>query len=126
MILCDTNILVEFYKNNLQIVTKLRRIGQEEIAVSSVTQAELCSGARSKAELRQIRQHLALLHHIPLDAHITATFLQLMESYALSHKLSIPDALIAATALTHDLALYTKNINEFRFISGLKLHCQAE
>ena len=126
MILCDTNILREFYKNNLQVVTKLRRIGQEELAVSAVTQAELYFGARSKSELRQIKQHLALLHHVPLDASISTTFLQLLETYSLSHKLSLTDALIAATALSHDIELYTRNINDFRFISGLKLHCQAE
>ena len=126
MILCDTNILREFYKNNLQVVTKLRRIGQEELAVSAVTQAELYFGARSKSELRQIKQHLALLHHVPLDASISTTFLQLLETYSLSHKLSLTDAVIAATALSHDIELYTRNINDFRFISGLKLHCQAE
>lgn len=47
-------------------------------------------------------------------------FLQLMEGYSLSHKLSLPDALIAATALVHDLELYTLNSKDFRFISTLK------
>jgi tRNA(fMet)-specific endonuclease VapC len=41
MILCDTNILIEFYKNNPQIVQELRQIGQEHLAISAVTQAEL-------------------------------------------------------------------------------------
>jgi predicted nucleic acid-binding protein len=45
----------------------------------------------------------------------------LMESYALSHSLTIPDALIAATALDHDLSPYTLNIRDFRFIPELKL-----
>lgn len=48
-----------------------------------------------------------------------------METYSLSHKLSLPDALIAATALSHDVKLYTLNIKDFRFISGLQLHCPA-
>ncbi|MEZ4593950.1 MAG: PIN domain-containing protein [Chloroflexota bacterium] len=48
-------------------------------------------------------------------------FLQLMETYSLSHKLSIPDALIAATALVHNLELFTLNIKDFRFIPGLTL-----
>jgi predicted nucleic acid-binding protein len=46
----------------------------------------------------------------------------LLEEYALSHKLSVPDALIAATALQHNLHLYTLNIKDFRFIAGLNLH----
>jgi hypothetical protein len=45
-----------------------------------------------------------------------------MESYSLSHKVSIPDALIAATALVHDLELYTMNTKDFRFIAKLKLY----
>ena len=45
-----------------------------------------------------------------------------MVSFSLNHSLAIPDALIAATALHHDVALYTFNIKDFRFIPGLKLH----
>jgi tRNA(fMet)-specific endonuclease VapC len=44
-----------------------------------------------------------------------------MEEYSLSHKLSLPDALIAATVLEHDLELYTLNVRDFGFISGLAL-----
>lgn len=32
MILCDTNIFIEFYKNNSQIIQELRQIGQNELA----------------------------------------------------------------------------------------------
>lgn len=45
-----------------------------------------------------------------------------METYSLSHKLSIPDAIIAATALVYDLELYTLNLKDFRFIPGLTLY----
>jgi len=37
MILCDTNILIEFYKNNPSIVQELRKIGQNLIAISAIT-----------------------------------------------------------------------------------------
>lgn len=126
MILCDTNILIEFFKNNPQVVDELRKIGPGQLAVSAVTQAELYFGALNKAELRKIKQHLSALTQIPLDASISAVFLQLMESYSLSHKLSIPDALIAATALVHNLELYTLNIRDFQFIPGLKLYQPQE
>lgn len=45
-----------------------------------------------------------------------------MACYSLSHKLTIPDALIASTALVKNLALYTLNIKDFRFIEGLSLY----
>ncbi|MBV8390419.1 MAG: type II toxin-antitoxin system VapC family toxin [Mucilaginibacter sp.] len=37
------------------------------------------------------------------------------------HKLKLPDALIAATALVNDLVLLTRNISDFRNIENLKL-----
>lgn len=122
MILCDTNILIEFYKNNPQIVQELRQIGPNQLAISPITQAELYFGALNKAELKKIRQHLSLLSQFPLDVSISAVFLQLMETYSPSHKLSLPDALIAATALVHNLELYTLNGKDFRFIPNLQLY----
>jgi len=45
-----------------------------------------------------------------------------MESYSQSHKLGIPDALIAATAMVHKVELYSLNAKDFQFISDLKLY----
>lgn len=125
MILCDTNILIEFYKNNPQIVGELRRIGVNRLAVSQISQAELYFGAFNKAELTQLKRHLALLTSLPIDVAISTVFLQLMEDYSLSHKLSIPDALIAATALVYQVELYTLNTKDFQFISSLKFYQPA-
>jgi predicted nucleic acid-binding protein len=41
MVLCDTNILIEFYKGTPTILQVLRRIEQQNIAVSAITKAEL-------------------------------------------------------------------------------------
>jgi hypothetical protein len=122
MILCDINILIEFYKGNSDIVQKLRRVGLSNLAVSVITVGELYFGAKDKRELGQIKKNLSLLNQIPLDADISARFLSLLEGYALSHKLSVPDALIAATALSQNISLYTLNLKDFQFIPDLKLH----
>jgi len=122
MILCDTNILIEFYKNTQRVVQELRHIGQNRLAVSAVTLAELYFGALNKSELQRMKQHLSLLHQLHIDVRISEQFLQLMETYSLSHKLSIPDAMIAATAIVHRLELYTLNRKDFQFISDLRLY----
>ncbi|MCB2264088.1 MAG: type II toxin-antitoxin system VapC family toxin [Candidatus Thiosymbion ectosymbiont of Robbea hypermnestra] len=122
MILCDTNILIEFYKNTPEIIGELCEIGQHQLAVSAITQAELYFGALDKSELQKIKRHLSLVFVIPVDNHISKQFISLMEKYSLSHKLSIPDALIASTALVHQQELYTLNDKDFRFISGLRLY----
>lgn len=121
MILCDTNILIEFYKNNPQINQIFRTVGKNNLAISVVTEAELYFGALNKAELQMIKQHLSSLHRFALDTAVSNQFLQLMETYSLSHKLSIPDALIAATALVHKVELFTFNVKDFHFIPGLAL-----
>ena len=122
MILCDTNILIEFYKNNSTIVNELRLIGVDPLAISVITQAELYYGAINKNELLKIQNHLNLLPNFPIDNQVSTQFIQLMERYSLSHKITIPDALIAATALVNNVSLYTLNLKDFRFIEGINLH----
>ena len=122
MILCDTNVMVELWKNNPQIAAELRQIGYAEIAISVVTQAELYFGALNKKELDEIRRHLSLISQLPFSEQISRQFILLMETYSLSHKLSIPDALIAATAIEYGLPLYTLNVRDFRFIQNLQLY----
>ena len=114
--------LIELYKGNASIVEKLRKIGSKQMAISSITQAELYYGALNKQELQRIKKHLNQLKIIGVNLEISDLLIQLMENYALSHKLAIPDALIAATALANNLRLYTLNQKDFYFISNLKLY----
>ena len=47
--------------------------------------------------------------------------MQLIDTYALSHSLQLGDALIAATALEHGLAVFTANTKHFDPIGGLHI-----
>lgn len=122
MILCDTNILIEFYKKNALIMAELQRIGVHRLAISVITEAELYYGALNRAELARIQKHLSGIVVLPLNRQISANFIDLLARYCLSHHLAIPDALIAATAITHDIQLYTINLRDFRFIEELRLY----
>jgi predicted nucleic acid-binding protein len=124
MVLCDTNILIEVYRSNSDIATKLKSIGRENIAISDITYAELLYGALNKRELREIQEDLNSLFVYPVLPNISAMAVNLVGKYCLSHKLHILDALIAATAICHNLELYTLNIKDFIFIPGLKLYHQ--
>lgn len=122
MILCDTNILIEFYRDNPDVVSAMRGIGLSNLAVSVVTVGELYYGARDHRELTKLKKHLASLNQIAVDEETSETALSLLETYALSHRLSLPDAIIAATALRHSIELYTLNLKDFRYIDGLSIY----
>ncbi len=121
MILCDTNILIEIYRDNAKIIETVKQIGQENIAVSDVACAELLYGARNKKELQTIRKDLNKLTVLPIQSSISSLAVELVEKYALSHKLSLPDALIVSTAIIHNIELYTLNVKDFRFLEDVKL-----
>lgn len=121
MILCDTNIFIEIYRANYKVIEIVKKIEQHNIAVSDVTCAELLYGARNKKELQTIRNDLNKLIVLPIDENISNMSVQLVEKYSLSHNLSLPDALIAATAICYNLKLYTLNIKDFRFLDTIIL-----
>ena len=86
-----------------------------------VSEMELYYGARDKLELKKLERFCALFHCVPVTENISITAKRLVLSYAKSHSLMIPDALIAATALEMKAPLMTLNIKDFRYITGLKL-----
>lgn len=122
MILCDTDIFIEALKNNSRAIGSLRGIGFENIALSAITLMELYFGAISKQELTKIKNRLQQLRIIHVDHEISDAATRLIEKYAKSHSLHIPDALIAATAICHRMELLTYNVKDFRFIENIRLY----
>ena len=71
MIVCDTNILIEFYKGNQKILKILSKIRPSNLAISVVTRGELYFGAKDLRELRKIQKHLSLMKQFELDEEIS-------------------------------------------------------
>ena len=124
MILCDTDIFIEAFKNNISATDLLRRIGFQNIALSAITLMELYFGALNKRELVRIKSRLQKLEIINLDEKITETAINMIERYAKSHGLHIPDALIAATAICKGMQLLTYNVKDFKFVEGIRLYSE--
>ncbi|MDQ3131040.1 MAG: PIN domain-containing protein [Acidobacteriota bacterium] len=57
---------------------------------------------------------------MPITPKISELAIELIDRYSNSHGLLFADALIAATALENDLRVVTYNIDDFKFIGGLK------
>ena len=122
MILLDTNVVIEFFKGREPVRSALDSLPAADLAISHATHAEMVFGAFDKRELQRILAGLHTLVSLPITSSISHAALQLMEAYCLSNRLSLPDALIAATALHHSLPLYTLNRKDFRYIPNLNLY----
>lgn len=121
MILLDSNILIDYFREKSGAKAFIDRHGKSNLAINTVVTMELYQGALNKSEFGKIKTELYDFLMIDINEPIAQTALRLHERYALSHKISIPDYLIAATALVYDLELRTHNLKDFRFIPGLKV-----
>ena len=120
MILLDTNIFIEIYRNNADIAVIVDNI--QEISTCDVVRAELFYGARNKRELQEIGADIEELTVLPMLPQISEMAVDFVKTYCLSHKLEFADALIAAAAIYYNAELYTLNIKDFAFIPNLKLY----
>lgn len=118
----DTDILIDAGRQVYEAIACLDKMEQEAtLAISVVTLMELFVGCRNKTELRSTERFLQRFQILNLNEQACETAVNLLRQYRLSHGLAIPDALIVATALTVDCLFITKNQQDYRFISGLRL-----
>jgi len=118
----DTDILIDAGLQVNEAVDCLAEIErQSALAVSVITQMELLMGCRNKVELRNAERFMQRFQVLKLNEPVCDVALELLRQYRLSHGLMIPDALIAATALTLKQPFISKNQRDYRFISGLEL-----
>jgi len=118
----DTDILIDAALQIKDAIDSLAEIERRSgLAVSVITQMELLVGCRNKTELRNAEGFLQRFVVLKLDERICDAALDLLRQHRLTHGLAIPDALIAATALTAGQPLITKNQRDYRFIAGLQL-----
>jgi predicted nucleic acid-binding protein len=78
------------------------------ILYSPVVAAEIWAGARPQ-EHALIENFFESLTCIPAEYEIARLAGELLRKYARSHSLEVPDALIAATAIQRQSALWTRN-----------------
>ena len=118
--LIDTDVLIDYTRGVADAATFLsaRRMAGE-LSTSIVSAMELVRGCLNGVELRMVQRLLATMVTVPISEAVSQRAYHLVGTYALSHALDIPDALIAATALEHELTLFTVNIRDFRMIPAL-------
>lgn len=116
MIILDTNIIIYA---SLPDFTYLRHLIQNPTnAVSLISKVEVLGYHSLKEEDKILFQAVfETLHLLPVNTLIVDKAIELRQ-----HKrMSLGDAIIAATAIVYDAELYTRNVNDFKTINDIKL-----
>ncbi|MFC1821276.1 type II toxin-antitoxin system VapC family toxin [Thermodesulfobacteriota bacterium] len=121
MFLVDSDVLIWYMRGN----PKAKKIIDElwTFRISSINYMELVQGIRDKSELKALRKFIAEreIETVHLSVDISQRALYYMEQYALSHRLTMADALIAATASYTTDILLTGNHKHYRPIKEIKV-----
>ena len=119
--LFDTDVLIWVLRGN----PKAAKIVQSDVerSLSIVSYMELLQGVRDRREAKAIRNFLADFgfQTVPLSENIGHRALIYMEQHGLKTALGVADALLAATAVEHQLTLCTANHKHYKPIAELDL-----
>ena len=119
MRLFDSNILI-YHLNDAFPSDARRRVEAwivEGGSLSVITRIEVLGYPQTSALLRRTARLIALFEEIPLHEAVVRRTIDLRQA----HRIRIPDAIIAASALTRGVPLVTRNRRDFQAIEGLKV-----
>lgn len=113
MILLDSNIFI--YLANGMLNRKF--IADQDIAHASITKIETLGFSRIHAnELLLLETLFNESYNLPLTEDIVERAIRLRQAKSMS----LGDTIIAASALEHDVELWTANTEDFAHIDGLR------
>lgn len=114
----DSNIVIYAFELKYRESTLEDFLLQGEFSVSNVTRLEVMGYWRnSDAEFRRFELFFEATHVLTVSFEIIDRAIQLRRQ----RSMGLADAMIAATALIHQLPLVTHNTRDFQWISELEL-----
>jgi predicted nucleic acid-binding protein len=114
--LIDTNILIEYLSDLLPDPSYnfVNETISEDFIISVINRIEVLGFPSSD---KQVEAFLDLAHQYELTKDVALKTIELRKT----HKIKLPDAIIAATALVYNLGLITRNDKDFGNIKGLNV-----
>lgn len=110
--LIDTNIVI-YYFNGLTNDDRIDELLTNSFNISIITQMEFlgwCEFAADEHLYQKAQEFISHANVIGLDQSVANKTIVLRQH----HKIKMPDAIIAATALVHGLGIATNNIDDFK------------
>lgn len=113
----DTNVFSKVFKGDAAVKLYIETL---DAVIDATVYIECLQGSKSNQEKRKIKTYLSNFPLLPITPRVSEQAMELIDDYSNSHGLLLADALIAATALENDLTVVSYNIDDFKFIVGLK------
>jgi tRNA(fMet)-specific endonuclease VapC len=129
--LVDTDWVADFLKGRRPALDLFEALGPDGLAISIITYGEIQEGIlywqNRQPHEHGFRQFLRWVRVLPLTRTTMQHFARIRGDLRVRGQLiGDMDLLIAATALTHQLTLLTRNVRHFERIVGLQLHRSSE
>jgi predicted nucleic acid-binding protein len=119
--LWDTNTAIHYLQNQFPLHSEkfMDSVLQDaQAAISVITEIELlCWKSATEKDITVLKNFIEDSTIFELEQRVKLKTAEIRKA----HKIKLPDAIIAATAIVHDLILLTRNISDFKDINGLKL-----
>jgi predicted nucleic acid-binding protein len=114
--LIDTNVIIDFSQQRFtsSSARQVAKILDNSPKISAITQIELLGFSIVPL---QIKEFVDIADILDIDKSVIFRTIEIRRLY----KIKLPDAIIAATALEHNLTLLTHNISDFKKINDVKL-----
>jgi predicted nucleic acid-binding protein len=110
----DSNIVI--YIAQKQLDPQLFLLPEDQLFVSDITIMETLGYAfTDQFEKQEIESLLSVLIRIPIENIVVQNVVAIKQH----HKIKLPDAIIAATALVYDCILVTRDSDDFAGLPGL-------
>jgi tRNA(fMet)-specific endonuclease VapC len=127
--LFDTNVLSEIVRKapDRRVTHRVLAVERSQRFASEITRFELRAGALrmpdSGALWRRIEtQILPQVHWLGVDEAVSTAAANLSHALRIQGRpIDLPDTLLAATALAHDLTVVTRNVRHFARVPGLSV-----
>ncbi|RLJ80106.1 type II toxin-antitoxin system VapC family toxin [Pedobacter alluvionis] len=113
--LLDSNLIIYSYSNEYEYLREL--IIDESCIVSEISRVEVLGYHALKKE--EEKYFNDIFEYVPIilpDQNIFDKAIEIRKKY----NLKLGDSLIAATALVHNLEIYTRNLSDFERVKKLK------
>lgn len=128
MLVLDTNTISYYFRGDPQVVPRLQALAPSDVAVSAIVVYELRYGLlrlpteAAQPRLQALDKLLRPLRVLPFDADCAAQAATIRSTLEQRGQPIGPhDVMIAATALSHQSPLVTRNEREFIRVPGLQV-----